>query len=78
MTAKEKLHERVDTLSEEEAGEALRLPEDWRPGDIVDEWGNLSAMTRASASRTMRHLDEEERAELGETIGEAWERTGRR
>jgi hypothetical protein len=32
-----------------------------KPGDIVDEWGNLSAMKRASTARTMRRLDEHER-----------------
>lgn len=31
------------------------------PGDVVDDWGNLSAMTRASAARTMHRLDEQER-----------------
>lgn len=75
MTAKEKLLERVTKLSEAEAGETLRLLDDWKPGDMVDEWGSLSAMTRASADRTMRRLDKEERAELGETIEEAWGRT---
>jgi hypothetical protein len=78
VTAKEKLRERVETLSEQEADETLRLLEDWKPGDVVDEWGNLSALTRSSAARTMRRLDEEERAERGETIGEAWEREGLR
>jgi hypothetical protein len=72
VTAKEKLHERVETLSEREAEETLRLLQDWKPGDIVDDWGNLSAMTRASSARTMQRLDEEERAEHGKTIGEAW------
>lgn len=76
VTAKEKLLERVTKLSEAEADETLRLLEDWKPGDTVDEWGNLSSMTRSSAARTMRRLDEEERVEHGETIGEAWEREG--
>ena len=31
-------------------------------GDIIDEWGNLSAMARASTARTMRRLGEEEAA----------------
>ena len=43
-----------------------------QPGDIVDEWGNLSAMKRASTSRVMRRMDEEEIAEFGETIADAW------
>jgi hypothetical protein len=78
MTAKEKLHERVEALSEEEAERLMAELEGAAPGDIVDEWGNLSVMTRASSTRAMRRLDEEERAERGETIGEAWEREGLR
>lgn len=76
MAAKEKLHERVETLSEQEAVETLQMLEDWKPGDTVDEWGILSAMARSSSGAAMRRLDEEERAEHGETIGEAWEREG--
>ena len=37
-------------------------------GDAVDQWGNLSAMTRASTARTMRQLDEKEAA-----AGFSWE-----
>jgi hypothetical protein len=29
---------------------------------IIDEWGDLSAMTDAPAAETMQRLDEEERA----------------
>ncbi len=43
-----------------------------KPGDVVDEWGNLSAMTRAAAGAMLQRLDEAERAEFGETIAEAW------
>lgn len=65
MTTKEYLHRLVDELSEAEADETLRFAiarheVETRPGDIVDEWGNLSAMTRASTARTMRRLAEEE------------------
>lgn len=60
MTAKEKLLERVTKLSEAEADETLRLLEIWRPGDTVDEWGNLSAMARSSSAGALRRLDEEE------------------
>jgi hypothetical protein len=74
VTAKEKLRRRIDSLSEEEAKDTPALLETWRPGDVVDEWGNLSAMRRSLSARTMRRLDEAERAEHGETIGEAWER----
>ena len=43
-----------------------------KPGDIIDEWGNLSAMTRASAGGMLQRMDEEELAEFGETIADAW------
>jgi hypothetical protein len=43
-----------------------------KPGDIIDEWGNLSASRRAFSVRKLRRLDEEELAEHGETGGEAW------
>ena len=46
--------------------------EDAKPGDIIDEWGNLSAMKRRSAARTMKRLTEEEIAANGETLAEAW------
>jgi hypothetical protein len=67
VTARERLHKLVDELSEQEADAALdfiasrRKGED-RPGDIVDEWGNLSAMRRASSARKMRRLAEDEAA----------------
>jgi hypothetical protein len=67
MTAKELLLKRAPSWSEDEAEVALRAVEhrhatQARPGDIVDDWGNLSAMTRASTARTMRRLAEEEAA----------------
>jgi hypothetical protein len=67
MTAKELLLERAPNWSEDEAEVALRAVEhrhaaQARPGDIVDDWGNLSAMTRASTARAMRRLAEEEAA----------------
>jgi hypothetical protein len=43
-----------------------------KPGDIIDEWGNLSAMTRASAGSMLQRMDEEEVAEFGEMIADAW------
>jgi hypothetical protein len=67
MTARERLHKLVDELSEQETDNALRYiasrhaPEA-EPDDIVDEWGNLSAMTRAAAGDSMQRLDEEEAA----------------
>ncbi len=85
MTVKERLHLLVDELSEAEADDALRYvasrreggegdPEAVRPGDIVDEWGNLSALRRASSARKLARLDEQEIAEFGETIGDAFTR----
>ncbi len=59
MTAKELLLERAPTLTEEQAERAL-LAVDAKPGDIIDDWGNLSAMTRRSASRLMKRLTQEE------------------
>jgi hypothetical protein len=61
MTAKELLLERAPTLTEEQAQRAL-LAVDAMPGDIIDDWGNLSAMTRASTARAMRRMAEEEAA----------------
>jgi hypothetical protein len=78
MTAKEKLHKRVEALSEEEAQRVLAGLEDMHPGDVIDDWGNLSAFTRALSADTFRRLDEAERAEFGETIGETWERESRK
>lgn len=65
VTAKEHLQQEAPTWSEEQAERALRAvhPEpDAKPGDIVDDWGNLSAMKRASTSRLMRRMAEEEAA----------------
>jgi hypothetical protein len=63
VTAKEKVLEMVPRWSEHDAEIALRAVErEHEAGDIVDEWGNLSAMRRASTARKMRRLDEEEAA----------------
>jgi hypothetical protein len=77
MTTRERLHKLVDELSEADAEATIEFISSWRmgeymPGDIVDGWGNLSAMTRAAGSEMLRRLDEEEIAEHGETIAEAW------
>lgn len=88
MTVKERLHQLVDELSEAEADDALRYvasqheggegdPEAMRPGDIVDEWGNLSALRRASSAGKLGRMDREEIAEHGETIGDAFARAER-
>ncbi len=60
MTAKEKLHERVDALSEADAQRLLAGLEQTGSSEEVDEWGDLSAFRRASSASVFRHLDEEE------------------
>jgi hypothetical protein len=67
MSAKEQLLEQAPHWSEHDAEVALHAVEreheaEARSGDVVDEWGNLSAMARASTARTMRRLAEEEAA----------------
>jgi hypothetical protein len=44
---------------------------------MVDEWGNLSALRRASSAGKLGRLDREEIAEHGETIGDAFARAER-
>jgi hypothetical protein len=61
MTAKEKLLERVMTLSEAEADEALRLL-DARREEGGDEWGSLSKVHEVAFGDSMRRLAESERA----------------
>jgi hypothetical protein len=61
MTAKEKLLERVMTLSEAEADEALRLL-DARQDEAEDEWGNPSKVHQVAFDDSMRRLAESERA----------------
>ena len=81
MTTKERLHRLVDELSESEADATLdfiALRRKGETGDIVDEWGNLSTTTKMAAASVMRDLAEEERAEFGETIAEAWGYESRR
>jgi len=72
MTTKERLHELVDELTDEEADATLRLVVARRRGANVDEWGNLDAFGDALTGDALRRLDEEERTELGGTIAEAW------
>jgi hypothetical protein len=72
MATREQVHKLVDELPETDLDpvaeiltsrrERGTLDDAARPGDIVDEWGNLSAMRRASTVRRMRRLDEEEAA----------------
>ncbi len=72
MATRDQVHKLVDELPETDldpVAEILTLRRESgasdvtsKPGDIVDEWGNLSAMRRASTARKMRRLDEEEAA----------------
>ena len=61
MTAKEKLLERVMTLSEAEADEALRLLEA-RRDEAEDGWGSLPKVHEVAFGDSMRRLAESERA----------------
>jgi hypothetical protein len=82
MTAKEQLLRQAPDWSEHDAEVALRAVEhehetEARPGDIVDEWGNLSALRRVSSTRKLGRLDREEIAVHGETISDAFARAER-
>lgn len=57
VTAKEKLLERVETLSEQEAEQLLAALE-----SETDEWGDLSKLHEVAFGETMRRLAEEEQA----------------
>jgi hypothetical protein len=63
VTTREKIHKLVDELPDSQL-EPLAdfIASRDRPGDVVDEWGNLSAMLRGSTARSMRRHDEQERA----------------
>lgn len=61
VTAKEKLHKRVEGLSEEEA-ERLLAALEGGPAKTVDDWGDLSAFHEVAFAETMRRLAEEEGA----------------
>jgi hypothetical protein len=74
MTSKERLHKLVDELSEAEAEETLRFAVGRHEGRNVDEWGDVGTFGDALMGDALRRLDDEERAEFGETIAEAWER----
>jgi hypothetical protein len=77
VTTREKAHKLLDELPESEIEPVLefiasRREHEDKPGDIIDDWGNLSAMKRRSARRKMKRLSEEEIAANGETLAEAW------
>jgi len=75
MTAKELLLQEVPQWTEhdaEVARRAVKREHEDKPGDVIDEWGNLDAQTDATTAASMHDLDEQEMAEFGETISEAW------
>jgi hypothetical protein len=74
MTAKERV---IADAPEEQAQAALVAARRTVPGDIVDEWGNMSSFMRSSSASVFKRLDGEERAEFGETLAESWGRRDR-
>jgi hypothetical protein len=85
VTTREKIDAVLNNMPESELEPVLEIlisrvgkehdPEAPQPDDIVDEWGNLSALRRASSARKLGRLDEAEIAEFGETLGESITRT---
>lgn len=81
MTTREKAQKLLDELPESELEPIVEIlasrTEDSsarkaEPGNVVDDWGNLDAQTDAAAGDLMARLDQEEIAEFGETISQAW------
>ncbi len=72
MATRAELHRLVDELPDPQVPMARIVVEsssadaavgrEGKPHGIVDEWGDLSAMTDAAAAETMHRLEEEERA----------------
>ena len=71
MATREQIDAALDQLPESELEPVLEFiasrgngtsAESAKPGDIVDDWGNLSAMTRAAAGGMLQRLDDEEAA----------------
>jgi len=89
MPTRDQLHQLIEELPEAhfdavaENLTALRDPETARPGDVVDEWGSLSALRRSSAEKggsfsgMLGRLSQAEIAEHGETLGESMMRSER-
>jgi hypothetical protein len=82
MTTRQRIDAVLNNMPESELEPVLEIlisrtgeeydPEAAKPGDIIDDWGNLSAMTRRSTARAMKRLSEEEIAANGETLADAW------
>ncbi len=70
MATRAELHQLVDELPDPQVPMARIVVEDSaaerqhrsESHDIIDKWGDLSAMTDAAAAETMQRLEEEERA----------------
>jgi hypothetical protein len=63
MTKREKALKLVEALPESQLESLIAFLEAQdQPGDIIDDWGNLSKLHRISSRETMRRLAEEERA----------------
>lgn len=60
VTAKEKLLVLLPNLTEAQAKRALAAVEA-RPGDTIDDWGNLSKLHEVAFGESMRRLAEDER-----------------
>jgi hypothetical protein len=68
IATRDQLHKLVDELPETDLDPVAEILISRRenggvgdaaqPGDVIDGWGNLSAMRRASTARKMRRLDE--------------------
>ena len=77
VATREQVHKLVDELPESRLDPVAEFiseqsgAED-KPGDIIDDWGNLSAMKRRSSARLMKRLSEEEITANGETLADAW------
>jgi hypothetical protein len=52
-------------------------PEVIRTGDIIDDWGNLSALRRASSVGKLGSLSRAEIIDIGETLSDEWTRIER-
>lgn len=78
MTAKEKVLELAPRWSEHDAAIALRAVEHGHETGDIDDWGSISKMTGTAATQVMQDLAEEERAQFGDTIAEAWQYQSRR
>jgi hypothetical protein len=75
MTTKERLHKLVDELSEDELEPVVEFIVSRAANGTnaaVDEWGDLDTQLDRAADDLMQRLDDEEIAEFGETIAQAW------